>query len=640
MTEFITIEKAAELLNRNAGSVRRKCIAGGFIGSRKEKGQWFIPITAHEKFRQPDRLIGSDDLSHLPALKRERALQKLGVINACEDYAVKFVRDGKDRSTAIKIFAAQSRLSWQTLYRWMELYRKYGLMGLVDSRGSSNIAEPIFSPEASNELLRHYLTPNKKSLKQCYQIVLHLNKDGSKGWQIPALRTVHKWVEKNVPEPVIILHRQGKKAYEALCAPYIQTDVSDVAPGSYWIGDHHQFDFWIRYKNQWIRPWVTMWMDMRSRAMVGWYISPNPNQTTVLISMRSGIEKYGPPDAVKIDNGKDYDSQMFTGITKSQRKAGQLDEYLVSGIYGAMNITASFAQPYHPQAKAVERLFATIESQFGKTFETYCGKNPENRPEDLKDKLQQQAVIDRALDFTTLTEKFAAYVDVYNNTAHSGNGMDGRTPQQVMNMRLSKRVISSDILDMLMCVWSGKLTVGKNGIRFKGLLYGQYEPRLLQYFGKDVRVAYNPHDIRMVTVYDYANLMNRLCIAEQNQLVKYNQEVGEETLREAIAKKSAITKAHKNWIDARGEQYMSVTDLTIKALADSTVEAEPLRNMPSIRPVKTPLDLHLDEYLQEKKQRILRKAVGAENPRISDMDLSLLNETKRECRKLNLFKND
>jgi len=638
MTEFLTIDKAAKLLNRNEGSIRRKCIAGSFMGSRKEKGQWFIPVTAHEKLRQPEYLIGTDDLSHLPALKREAALKKLGIINACEDYAAGFVRHGGNRTDAIKMFASQQGVKWRTLYRWLEAYRKYGLMGLVDSRGSSGSSEAIFSPEASNALLTQYLTLRKESLKQCYRNILYRNKSESKGWQIPALRTVHKWVEDNVPLPVIILHREGKKAYEALCAPYVQTDLSDVPPGSYWIGDHHQFDFWVRHRNTWVRPWVTMWMDMRSRSMVGWYISPSPNQTTVLIAMRSGIEKYGPPDSVKIDNGKDYDSEMWTGTTKEKRRVlskGYIDENLATGIYAMMNISASFAIPYHPQSKAVERLFGTIESQFGKTVETYCGNSTENRPEDLKDKLQQQSIIDRGLTFDSLAEKFTCYVDAYNNQAHTGHEMDGRSPQQVMNMRLSKRVISADILDMLMCVWSGSLKVGKNGIRFKGLLYGQYEPRVLQHFGKAVRVAYNPNDLRTITVYE-AESLQRMCMAEQNQLIKYNQAVGEETLRDAMAQKASVAKAHRNWIDKRGLQHMDLTDLTIKALNDSAVkdDNEPKVN-PSLRPVRTPLDLHLDKHLQEKRQRMLKKAVGAEST--LDIDLSFLTKPKREESDLKLF---
>ncbi len=640
MTEYITIEQAAKRLNANRGTVRRKCIAGKFIGAEKKNGKWLIPITAHEKFRQPEHLAGSEDLSSLSARKRGAALKKLGIINAFEDYAASFVRSGGFRREAVFIFAAQNKINFRTFYRWLKNYRFYGLMGLVDGRGQSDKQQAIFSQDAQTYLLTMYLTPAKLSLKDCYRNLLCINKTENKGWQIPAMRTVYDWVGNNVPEPVIILHREGQKAYEAKCAPYIQPDLSDIAPGQIWVGDHHQFDFWIRHKNGWVRPWLTAWMDMKSRAIVGWHLSAAPNQTTVLISMRAGIEKYGPPDGVKIDNGKDYDSQMFTGITKQTRKRGLLDEFLVIGIYGMMNIGVSFAIPYNAKAKSIERLFATVASQFSKTIPTYCGKDTASRPAELKFKLEQQSVIDAALNFDSLAEIFGRWVEAYNNTAHSGYGMDGRSPAQVMSMRLSKRAISADVLDMLMCVWSGKLKVGKNGVHFKGLLYGQYEPGLQQQFGKNVRVSYNPADLRTITVYDSESLQ-RLCIAEQNQLVKYGQAVAEESLREAMRKKAGILRAHKNWLDNRDLQQYDLTDLTIKAMNDAAAEDETLRQgsgqaSPTLRPVKTKLDLQVAPHLQDKRQRILRKAVGAEVPRM-DIDLSELKQADTPREKLKLF---
>jgi hypothetical protein len=330
---------------------------------------------------------------------------------------------------------------------------------------------------------------------------------------------------------------------------------------------------------------------------------------------------------------------MFTGITKKERRKGYLDEYLVSGIYGMMNINVSFAIPYHPQSKPIERLFYTVDEQFSKTIETYCGNSPENRPENLNELLERNEVIERAYNFDSLSEIFGRWVDAYNNSVHTGIGMEGRSPNQTMAMRVSKRVISSDVLDMLMCVWSGKLSVGKNGVRFKGLLYGQFEPRLLQNFGKEVRVAYNPHDLRQVTVYD-AQSMQRLCIAEQNQLIKYNKPVDDEILREAMRQKAQVARDHKNWNNTKGLQHFNLTDLTIKALNESAVKDESQTNQsPALRPVKTPLDLHLDEHNQEKKQKLLRKAAGAENTRVVDIDidLSYLTRPKREESNFKLF---
>ena len=110
---------------------------------------------------------------------------------------------------------------------------------------------------------------------------------------------------------------------------------------------------------------------MRSRTVVGYCITAAPNSTTILQAFRSGCQTYGPPDAVKIDNGKDYDSELFTGTTKKRRRLEtKLDETNITGLYAMMAIAVSFAIPYHPQSKAIERWFDTLEGQFVRTRPT------------------------------------------------------------------------------------------------------------------------------------------------------------------------------------------------------------------------------------------------------------------------------
>jgi putative transposase len=91
-----------------------------------------------------------------------------------------------------------------------------------------------------------------------------------------------------------------------------------------------------------------------------------------LRAFKRGCETYGPPDAVKIDNGKNYDSEMWTGTTKKKRKAlkkGYLDEKRIAGLYGKLGINVSFAIPYNAKAKPIERFFATLDDQFVRTMD-------------------------------------------------------------------------------------------------------------------------------------------------------------------------------------------------------------------------------------------------------------------------------
>jgi hypothetical protein len=286
--------------------------------------------------------------------------------------------------------------------------------------------------------------------------------------------------------------------------------------------------------------------------------------------MKRGIEKYGPPDSVKIDNGRDYDSEMWTGTTKVRRRTlakGYIDETRIAGIYAMMDIGVSFSIPYHPQSKPIERWFDTLDMQFTKTMPTYCGKDSERKPDNLNDYLKSDKAILEAYTLESFGELVNQYIEVYNNNAHSGNGMDGQTPNQIFSQRTSQRVLVDGVLELLMRTWSGELIVGKNGVRFKGMWYGQYNMDLAIWQGKKVVAAYDPDDMRRVYVYDSTNT-KLITIAEQNQLIAYGSAVSEESFREAQGQKSRAVRIARQYRDTRLTANMDLPTLTMKAMRE------------------------------------------------------------------------
>ena len=433
-----------------------------------------------------------------------------------------------------------------------------------------------------------------------------------------------------------VLHREGTTKYEALCAPYILKDINTIKPGEIWVGDHHQCNCWVLYRNRWVRPWLTAWQDMRSRALIGWHINACPNQTTIMRAMKRAVEAYGPPVAVKIDNGKDYDSQMFTGTTKAARhaltrrkvlKAGYIDEPIVAGIYAMMNIGVSFAIPYNAKAKPIERFFDTFDRQCIKAFETYCGKDIPRRPADLQNMLQDEAVIARAETLETFADRAGKYfTDTYNRSAHTGDGMDGRSPDDVMNTRESQRAIAEGVLELLMRVWSGELTVGKNGVKFKGIWYGQYDQELLIRQGHKVRVAYDPDDVSKIWIYD-SKTMKLITRAWQARLVAYGHtvDVNEDDVREGMRMARHAKKIVEGYHDASLIAQSDITTLAMKAMqADCLPAAKPAHPV-AIRPVRTPLDGQVAEHRRLKNQSILQQAIGTQERKKLDFDLESIN---------------
>ncbi len=630
--QFVDIKTAAGRLGVTERHLRRLCVSGRVRGACKNGRRWLVPASYDQRLTDPDAIQKTDNtdvLSSISAEKRDEAMQRLGTVQQFERFAASF--DGKI-SDALSMFAGIQGVGERTLWRWRSQYRKRGIAGLVDGRGGGGSGATI-SEEAFELFKSMYLTQQQLSVKLCWQNVQFVNSRDERGWDVPSLRTMQQMVNERIPLAVRVLHREGLAAYEAKCAPYVQTDPDSVEPGQVWVGDHHQFNCWVRYRGRWVRPWLTAWLDMRSRKLVGWHISASPNQTTIMLAMKRGCERYGPPSACKIDNGKDYDSEMWTGTTKARRRAlgkGYLDEQMVAGIYAMMDIAVTFSIPYHPQSKSIERFFDTADQQFTKTMRLYCGKDSARRPDEVNELLKRESEIQRAYTLDTFAEAFAEYARVYDKTAHTGRGMDGRSPDQVFAGRGTQRVLADGVLGLLLRVWSGELKVGKNGVRFKGLYYGQFNTELLLAQGRKVRLAYDPDDLRRVHVYDSATL-KLLCIAEQNQLVAYGEPVAEENLRQAMKAKGRALKTVREYRDAGRIRNTDLTSLTIEAMAEAQ-DPQPTPARPQrLQPVRTAMDDQVAEHERQQIIKHVKRASGAEQTtEVLDFDFSKLRRTEPE----------
>ena len=628
MTGYLESKKAAALLGVTERWVTAMCANDDLPGAVKNGSQWFIPVTSHSKLAaagHTQKLTDSAELQNVPADKRKDAIRKLGLLQEFEQFAAAYIRSGASRSRAVAVFTTQKNIPPRSFYRWLLNWRQQGLIGLVDTRGGGKFLNDIISPDAFEMLKSLYLSQQRLSLKMCWQNVNYINKDQRKGWVIPSLHATYNYVKRQISMPVQILHREGLAAYQAKCAPYIQIDPDSIEPGQVWVGDHHQFNCFIRHRGQWVRPWITAWEDMRSRSIVGRNVNPSPNQTTILLALRQAIEKHGPPDSVKIDNGRDYDSLLFTGTTKEKRKAlkaGYLDEQMVAGLFAMMDVAVSFAIKYHPQSKPIERFFDTLNQQFTKTIPTYCGQDTQTKPDDLKDRLNGNT--SQAYTLETFTQAVDRYIEVYNSTAHSGAGMNGWSPNEVLALRTSRRVLAEGVLDLVARVWSRELIVGKNGVNFNRMFYGQYNPDLLAHQGRKVRVAYDPADLRTLHVYDAVTL-KLITTAEQNRLISYGSPVSEDDFRLAQSEKGRALRIARQYRDSRLTANMDLTDLALKAMQDAAKDGDADDNIKTLRPVRTPLDLQVPEHKRQQALRFVRKAAGAESiDHVLDIDFTAL----------------
>lgn len=361
--------------------------------------------------------------------------------------------------------------------------------------------------------------------------------------------------------------------------PYIERDYSTLSPNDQWVSDHHVWDIFVRVpdgKGGWKKeqPWGTYWMDMCTRKVMASSIRvQSPNSDIVLCSFGNGVRAYGVPKSVLLDNGKEYKSNDLFST--------QDEEVIISNLQRNFQIKTVFAIPYNARAKPIERMFNTFESQFGKKFPSYVESDTQKRPESLKDfDIMGCPMLE---EFIELHDEYV--YNIYCNSEHSGEGMDGMTPNQAYSSKpFAVRRVSEEVLRLCLMRIKGKRTVQRNGVTFNGEHYYMGSMNI-NYVGKPVFARYDPNDPDTLHIFDLND--NYLTLAHKVQkqgvdsaLVDFKGQG--QSHKEARA---AVTKEHPH--TTAGRSLQSVKKLVKQQAAQAAISApekaapcviEPIRN--------------------------------------------------------------
>lgn len=402
-----------------------------------------------------------------------------------------------------------------------------------------------------------------------------------------------------IPIPVGVKNRLGPDAFKTRCESYIQRDYTTLRSNEIWCADHHQLDVICQNPGAgFVRPWLSAFEDMRSRMIVGWCIyAHDPNSNSILSAMRGGILSHGIPELIYIDNGKDFGSYVFHGSTKWQRRKGtvQLESGRVAGILNHLQIKSRFAWAYHGQSKPIERFFNTIEARFSRGFNTYCGRHPLDKPECL----QRQLELGNAPKLADFSERFGRWLDVYHNSAHRGQGMNGQSPRQIYDSSwngFAKRTTSEDMLDLLLTRQTKEVVVHRNGVNYLGLNFGQYAPERIQWAGKKVYLRIDERDISKVSVWSPDDKFIGYWTA--NQRIPANATHGQ--LSSAIAEKRRHRKLVREYHQQRPRLAEDLPDLMIRAAARNQIQPAALPVAPDLKLVRSPIESELPKVRRGK----------------------------------------
>jgi hypothetical protein len=415
---------------------------------------------------------------------------------------------------------------------------------------ASVVREKPVPAEFWGAFARYWLTRHQRSVQLAWELALgEVPASARAAWSSEFPVALFRRRVNSLPESLVVLSREGPKAWADKCEQPIFRDYETLQSNQLWCSDHHQMDLWVwdDRTNKQYRPWLTVWSDVRSRKVMAWSLELEaPNGERVLCTWSDAVMDWGLPDAVYVDNGKDYRCQIFTGgRARESRHRLNLDEQRVSSVLAELEVGAHFALPYNARSKPVERWFAFLEDRFGKLWDSYCGNQPnaDKRPELCKQLLDEPERLPR---LEAVREALAGFVEWFNASwQHSGHGMHGRTPDQVYRAHNHTVRLRPSEEQLKLCLMPSELlTVSRGCVRLTVAGVGRWytdEAGLLRAMppATRLRVRYNPRSLGRVWLFDETDRF--LCYAVEQSRVGWDYT--SDDLRQAKARQSRNRRA-------------------------------------------------------------------------------------------------
>ena len=494
------------------------------------------------------------------------------VLESWQSYRGKEADKEKADNEFIKVMNVQNEglhLSRRTLYRKWNTYIMEGEAALADGRGKHGNHNYKMTKEIFDVFEYYYLNENKPSIKQCMRETA-LYFEGQE-IELPCY-TTFKRSAKKIPKAIKLYFREREKVFIDKCAPYIKRMYEDLESNDIWVADNHTFDIMVEKEGKPARVYLTAFMDVRSRKMMGWCVTDAPSSDATIYALKKGCEKFGVPRSIYTDNGREFLFHDLGGNGfRKKRKNGE--ELKLPSILDDLGIEFRTALPRNARGKGIERAFYTVKEHFSKLFESYTGGTILERPDRLKKMV-------KTMKGLPSIEEFIQYVDIYiegwyNKQPHEGTGMKGKCPDEVFaeNM-ITKRVLPKEKADLMFMRYAksntGMLKVGKNGITLT--FYGkqlQYwnEELWKEYFGQNVYVRYNPEDLSNIRIYDEQKRF--LCIAALKEELSYTASK-QEVKKQQQQNRNAIKEVANYKAKKEMEQKDALTMLLEKALKEES----------------------------------------------------------------------
>lgn len=565
--ETLTVVEYADIRNCTVRNIR-KLISSGKIKAietlnNKNKKMFLIPfdqleeqekIKVYEKrgiIQTEQTIEDASQLEEMTAEERdecafwERTLKEWQLMR--NNPAVKSkVKADELFVTKMKLEHPDLNISNDILYRKYKCLKVGNLKGLIDKRGKAKKGFTKIDEWIWQVFLSFYLDQAKHPMRKCYQYTLMYAQEEKPELvdEIPAYCTFTRHVKQDIADTIKVLGRDGEKAFDDRCAPYIKRTYETMESNDYWIGDNHTIDVIVGDGKTTFRLYLTGFLDARSGVMTCVYITDTPSSQASIYSLRRGIKKYGIPKNVYLDNGREFLTFDFGGLGHRTKKND--DRYNPPPILERLGINMTNALVRNAKAKIIERRFLDFKNSISRLFATYTGGNVVEKPEILKVELKNGNIPDKQefiKDIEELIEYYLNY-EPYNGSVEADIG---KRKIDVYQENLHTRISATEEqLNLMMLRSTRPQKVTRRGVHLKigdaKLDYFNNE-LIMQLLNKQVYLRYDPDDLSSVRIYDLEDRFIMEVEADNTAVLEYG--ASKEDVKKAMAKTREVKKATK-----------------------------------------------------------------------------------------------
>ncbi len=317
---------------------------------------------------------------------------------------------GRDEAAAVRKIARREKIAASTLDAWRSRIggagREDRLAALApDYRPTAQAAD--CHPDAWAALTADYLRPEQPAFTSCYRRVAAAATDHS--WApLPAERALRRRLEREIPEEVRVLAREGRERARRLYPAQRRSRTHLHAMQAVNM-DGHRLDVFARLTDGRVtRVHLLAIQDLYSGKIVAHRLADSENKESVRLAIGDMVERYGIPERITLDNSRAFASKWISGGAPNRFRFKIRDED-PRGLLTTLGVDIVWTTPFSGQSKPIERAFLDLAEEIARhpfCAGAYTGAKPEAKPENYGAK---------AVPLDAFREHVAARIDEHNS---------------------------------------------------------------------------------------------------------------------------------------------------------------------------------------------------------------------------------